>query len=1490
MNPVRASLRFPQVTLVLTAMLFIGGVTKFLTMPRREDPKITIRTGLVIAEYPGATAEEVESQVTHKIEERLFRFEEVRREKTYSTSRNGLVIINVELNKSVKNSDQFWSKLRLDMAVLKQSELPSGVRGPIVDSDFGDTVAALIAVKGGHYGYRELKDYAQRVESAIRQIPAASKIKRIGDQKESIEVTGSWERLSQYGVDPGRIEKALQGRNTILFGGRVQSGDSKVPIEANGQFQTEEQIRKIMVDVSQTGQPIYLGDLANVKRVYKDPTEYARIGGEPAILLSVEMHEGNNIVEFGKTLHGTLKQIQTTLPPDVQLEFVADQPRVVSERVFDFSREFGIAIISVILVTMVLLPMRVALVSAVAIPVTVSLTFGVLNAAGIELHQVSIAALIVVLGMVVDDAIVIADNYVELLDHKVPIADACWRCASEMAVPVLAATLTIIASFLPLLTLSGASGEFIRALPISVAIALSVSFVVAMMLTPMTAGFFIKKGLHDPTADQKDKKPTALDYMQRYYNRIIVWAMRHRKKVLISGVLAFVGGIGILSLVRQQFFPLAERDQFVMDVWLPEGTRIEATDAAVRRIEGVLSKQKEVRSYTSFLGSSFPRFYYNVNPVPTAANYAQILVNTHTVKGTPKLVEQLREELPFVAPEAKVFVKELQQGDVMEAPVEVSIVGDDLGTIRAIGEQVQNILNHTPGAIYVHTDWHEDQMLAGVNLRQEVANRLGFTNTTIANELAGSFDGETVTTFWEGDRDVDINLRLGPAQRQTFQNISDTYMLSPVTGARVPVGAFASLAPEWHLGRIVRRNGVRTLTVRAFPDRGRLASQILTDVKKQINNLQLPQGYRIEYGGEDENQRETFGEMRTALAISLLLIFLILLLQFRTLADALIVMAAFPLALPGAAFGLFVTHNPFGFTAFIGVISLGGLVVRNSIILVDYIHERMKHGIELEEATLEAGERRLRPIFLTTMAAAVGVTPMIISRSSMWSPLASVIAFGLLGSMFFTLVVIPVLFVVVNTKKVSKPAIAVAASVALLLALSARGQAQQPEVPNDSLTSLGSQQRSITLDESLQLAMKKNSTVRIAEQKVREADAKVSQAKANYFPVISNETNAIHVAETQSLTIPKGSLGTYGATGPLPGTDEKISLGEQNSVLSQTTLVQPVSQMFFKIHAGVTAAEAEARVAHTDLDRAQNEVSLNVKRIYYQLLSTQQRKLAAELRIQAGQEHLKEADQASESGVALRVKVLEGEAQVAEAQHALGSLEDQIADLTNSFNDLIGLPLPTNTELIEPAEPSQTEVAAALPIAAPDPLPGAPEEAEAMAHNPELLSAEQTLVKAHAGLKAAWADYIPDISIVAEHAYQNGVPLLPTSAGAVGVRMDWTISEFGKRIGLVRERKAQMAQAQENLHATENRVRMDVQLEARKILRSETGLEAAREGVAARTELVRIAGDQVVAKTANQSALKDAQAQLADAKAQFFDAEMQRVVARAELVRTEGRQ
>src|SRR5579862_2035090 len=503
-----------------------------------------------------------------------------------------------------------------------------------------------------------------------------------------IEVTGSLDRLSQYSVTPDQVMRALEGRNTVHDAGSVPTERGKPPIESTGAFQTEEQIRHVMVDVTRTGQPVYIGDLAQVQRMYKDPTQYARSRGERAILLSVEMQEGNNIVDFGNELRASLDSLRPLLPPDLKIDMVADQPKVVAQRVKDFIREFGIAIGSVILVTIVLLPFRVALVSAVAIPVTISATFGLLNAFGIELHQVSIAALIVVLGMVVDDAIVIADNYIELLDEGVDREEAAWRSATELAIPVLTATLTIICSFLPFLMLSGATGEFIQALPLTVAIALATSFLVAMVLTPLLARSFIRKGLHGAeAADTPNRRRSPLELMQVVYNRVIVIAMHNKQVALAAGVLAVIGGALTLQHIPRRFFPFAERDQFVVDLWLPEGWKVEATDFAVRRIEAVLQHEKEVVNYTSFVGSSAPRFYYNVNPQLPDKNYAQLLVATTSAEATPRLVEALRGKLAQAAPEARVFLREMQQGPVQEAAIEVRITGEDDKVLEHLGNQ-----------------------------------------------------------------------------------------------------------------------------------------------------------------------------------------------------------------------------------------------------------------------------------------------------------------------------------------------------------------------------------------------------------------------------------------------------------------------------------------------------------------------------------------------------------------------------------------------------------------------------------------------------------------------------------------------------------------------------------------------------------------------------------------------------------------------------------
>jgi multidrug efflux pump subunit AcrB/outer membrane protein TolC len=1460
MNPVRLSLRYPQVTIALTVMLVASGAYALLRMPRREDPKIHVRTGIVAAFYPGASASEVENQVTQKIEQRLFKIEGVRREKTYSTSMNGAMFVNVELEDGLQDTEKFWSKLRLDMAELRTTDLPDGVMGPVVDYDFGDTVAVLMAIHGDHYDYRELKDYSERIEATIRRIRSVSKVKRIDEQKEEIEVTGSLDRLSQYAVTPDQVMRALQGRNMVHDAGSVSTEHGKPPIETTGAFQTEEQLRHVMVDVTRTGQPVYLGDLAQVQRMYKDPTQYARSRGERAILLSVEMQEGNNIVDFGNELRASLDSLRPLLPPDLKIDMVADQPKVVAQRVKDFIREFGIAIASVILVTIVLLPFRVALVSAVAIPVTVSATFGLLNAFGIELHQVSIAALIVVLGMVVDDAIVIADNYIELLDEGVDREEAAWRSATELAIPVLTATLTIICSFLPFLMLSGATGEFIRALPLTVAIALVTSFLVAMVLTPLLARFFIRKGLHNAeTAEQGKKHRSPLELLQVIYNRVIVLAMRRKPMALAAGVFAVIGGALTLQHIPQRFFPFAERDQFVVDVWLPEGWKVEATDSAVRRIEAVLGHEKEVVNYTSFVGSSAPRFYYNVNPQLPDKNYAQLLVATTSAEATTRLVESLRPKLAQAAPEARVFLRELQQGPTQEAAIEVRITGEDDKVLERLGSQVENVLSHAPGALDVHNDWREDAYRLKVNVRQEVANRLGFTNTGIGRELAGGFDGAPVTTYWEGDRDVTVSLRLAPAFRQNLQDVSSTYVISPVTGARVPLNSIATVLPVWDPGRIVRRNGVRTLTVRAWSDGGVLPSQVLTRVKPAVDSIPVPPGYRIWYGGEFENQNDTFPEMVKALLVSMIAIYLILMFQFRSVIDPLVVMAAIPLGLLGASLGLLITGNPFGFTAFLGIVSLGGVVVRNAIILVDYIRARMAEGVAIEEAAVEAGERRLRPIFLTTMAAAVGVTPMILSGSSMWSPLGSTIAFGLVGSMFFTLIVIPVLYVMVH-KRGSRPSpIVASALLAIICGVAAHAQT-----------------RTLTLDEAVSLATQQNSAVKTAGQKVNEMDARIREARASYFPSLANDSSAVHISNQQRIEIPQGALGVYPQIGPLPGSTVSLAQGDANFLLSTTTLSQPITQ-YFKVRAGVNVARADAAGARADSRRAADEIAFKVKDLFYAILATELRCDAIGAQIRAAEQRTVETRNAIDTGVALEMKAAEVRVQIAQAQHARGQLQDAVADMKLELADMAGLPLDTELALTAPAGPE------------PDPAPEAASAVKAaLAHNPEIDAAAHQLDKGRAAVSAARAEFIPEIGAFAQYIHENGAPFVSPNNGAVGLHLTWTVFEFGRRRGQVSERQAQVAQAEENLAQVRRRVQIDVEKAVRKLNRAETALDSARQLLASTTEARRVTSDGVEAGTANESALLDAEAAMSGAQADVMRAVYDRSVAAADLARLTG--
>lgn len=1011
MNIIQASLKYKHVTLSVLLLLFAIGVNSLMNMPRREDPKITIRQGLVIAYFPGANSAQVEDQVTKKLEQYLFQYEEVNKAKTYSTTKDGIVVVNVELTEKVKLPDVFWSKLRHQLLVSKQLDLPEGVRGPIVNSDFGDTEAMVIALESNKASYVELKTYAQKLEDYLRTIPAASKIKRVGEQKEQIVVSSSSEKLSQYGVSLQQIVKVLQSQNSINATGSVKTEQSKTPLYTNGFYNTENDLANQIVGASQSGSTVKVSDVANLKRDYAEPQSIITVNGNKAILLSIQMHEGNNIVQFGDEVNKKIDAVKQVLPSEVKITTIVNQPHLVDENVSHFIHEFFLAILSVIVVVVLLLPLRIAAVAATAIPMTVAVTFAIMHALGIELHQVSLAALILVLGMVVDDAIVIADNYVELLDEGVERWTAAWRSASDLVIPVLAATITIIASFMPMILLNGSVGEFIFALPITVAVALASSFIVAMLLTPMLCYMFIKKGLHQHGENEKKSRKSLLDYMQIGYNNLLEWCVKHPIATIISSVIPILlAGLLFKAGVRQLFFPSAERNQFVVELWMPTGTKLEKTNQAILKAEALIKGDKRVLSYATFTGTAAPRFYYNFSPEFPTTNYAQILINTTTDKTAEELAEELSNKVEMAIPEGTTFVKLMQQGSPLKAPVEVRIIGDDINHLKDLSNQVSTIIKKTAGSKFVRSDFGEDYYGFGIKLKEE-ANRLGFTTTSISQTVYTGFSGAAISTMYEGNNAVDIVLRLDENSRRNTDDLANTYMKSPVTGANVPLRQIADITPEWQAGKIMHRNGVRTLTVQSELAKGVLPAELVKAIQPEINKLPLPSGYRIEYGGEDANKKETFSQLVTVLMVSLVLIFFILLFQFRNLKESAIVMLTIPLSLFGAILGLYVTGNNFSFTAFIGLISLSGIVVRNAIILVDHTNELMKHGMDIRTAAIESGKRRLRPIFLTAMAAAIGVVPMIVSHSPMWAPLASVLAFGVVWSMLMALLSVPVLYI-----------------------------------------------------------------------------------------------------------------------------------------------------------------------------------------------------------------------------------------------------------------------------------------------------------------------------------------------------------------------------------------------------------------------------------------------------------------------------------------------
>lgn len=1010
-NIVEWAMHYRQVVILLACCLMAFGIYGLSEMKKNEFPDFTIRQGIVAAVCPGYTAAEVEEQVTKPLEDYIFSYKEVRKAKTHSTSKDGMAIIQVQLNDELNNKDEFWSKFRHGIADF-QRQLPREVLGVQVMDDFGDTSALLVTMESDDKTYRELDDYMDALKDRLRRIESVGRMTVTGMQREQISVYLDSDRLSHYGLGDKTLAMTLFTKGFATAAGRVRDAEHVSPLYVSRSMNTLRDVQEMIVLSTPDGQTVRLGDVARVVREYPAADSYITNNGRKCLLLSVEMKKGRNIVQMGEAVKAELDNFAETLPRDVSLFKITDQSRVVADSVATFLHELLIAICAVVLVVMLLLPMRVALVAASTIPISIFVSLGLFYAFGIELNTVTLAALIVTLGMIVDNSIVIIDSYLEMISGGMSRWHASIRSATHFFRSIFSATLAISITFFPFLfTMTGMTKDFLASFPWATTLILMISLLVAELLVPFMQFFFIRRPMGQVRAKDGRRPFSFLDLLQGGYDRLLALCFAHPYATLGVGALSVAVGGYMMGLLPQRLMPTAERNQFAVEIYMPTGTAVEKTAIVADSLEHLLRRDGRVVSVASFKGCGSPRFQNSYAPQMGGTNFAQFIVNTTDNDATVALLDECTPKYQAMFPEAVIRFKQLGYSEAAN-PIEVRLSGDDLGLLQKEAERVVALLRSMPGLNLVRSSFNEPLAAMRITLDEDLATRLGISNAALEGTLAMRYgSGTTVGTLWEGDYDIPVVLKGCHADSAGFANVRDELIPASSGLANVPLRQVADIAPSWEYGQIVRRNGVRTITVMAGVERGVNVMQATARVRQAMEDSPVADGVTVTYGGELEENEEQMPNIMAGLVVAVVIIFFILVFHFRRIGTATLLLASLSLCLFGTAVGVMIQGVDFGVTCVLGIVSLMGILVRNGIIMIDYAEElRREEHMGVRDAIYHSAQRRMRPIFLTSAAASMGVIPMILGGSGLWMPMGTVIFYGTLITMVFILTVIPVAY------------------------------------------------------------------------------------------------------------------------------------------------------------------------------------------------------------------------------------------------------------------------------------------------------------------------------------------------------------------------------------------------------------------------------------------------------------------------------------------------
>ena len=996
-----------RITFLIVGCLFVFGIYALARIPKQEFPEYTIRQGVVVGVYPGATAEEVEEQLAKPLEQFLMTYKEVKRAKTTSTSQNGMCYVMVELNDDVNDKDEVWSKVKHGLAAFKM-QLPAGVAAVVTNDDFGDTSALLITLESDTRSYRELKGYMDDLSDRLRRIESVSNLRPYGVQQEQISVYADPERLAAYGIGEKTLSAALAAQGLTPLGGSVSNAETETPIHIAPSLAGEREVAEQIVWSDPEGHVLRVKDVARVVREYDDPDSYIRNNGHRCVLLSLEMQAGNNIVEYGREVDEVLHAfIEEELPADVSVQRIADQAKVVGDSVHSFLRDLFVAMAIIIVVMMLLFPLRSAIVAALTIPMSTFISVGMMYLCGIPLNTVTLAALVVVLGMIVDNSIVVIDGYLDYLGRGHSRWFAAVESAREFFPSLLLATICICMIFYPILfTMTGMMGDFLTWFPWTITINLMVSLLLAVMVIP-----FLEILIIPAVHVRRDGRRSFTDRVHDVYRRVLAWTFRHGWLTISLGAASVAVSLLIATQLKFRMVPFADRDQFAVEIYLRPDTPLERTGAVADSVYRALRADDRVKSVTSFVGCSSPRFQMSYAPQIAGKNYAQFIVNTTSVDDTESILDEYADAWADRFPEAYVKFKQLDYQNVPS--LEFRFYGSDIDSLRAAADRLMARMRQMPELQWVHTDYEDPRAIAEVRLDPVTASQLGITRTVVAANMALASGDVAVGSVWEGDYRLPVVLkrdaRLG---ERSLSDIGDTYVSSPVPGVSVPLRQIADVEPAWSQSKIVHRNGMRCITATADLKRGANAMRMTSRISRMLKDeIPLPPGVETELGGAHEFDAETLPPIAAGLSISLVIIFFFILVNFRKFGITLVVMASMSLCLFGAMVGLWIADFTIGLTSVLGFITLLGMIVRNVILMYQHAEDKRKvcHWSG-KLAAYDAGKRRMVPIFLTTATTAVGVVPMMLGGSTFWAPVGVTIFAGGIGSLILVVTILPVLY------------------------------------------------------------------------------------------------------------------------------------------------------------------------------------------------------------------------------------------------------------------------------------------------------------------------------------------------------------------------------------------------------------------------------------------------------------------------------------------------